>query len=532
VKPKFLWGVSSSSYQVEGGISNNDWDFFTRNEKIKKRISKITKPSQLYKGNSQINLEPAGNAVNSWLPRYYLEDFSLARKLGLNSMRISIEWSRIEPQRGIWDNKAINHYKQMIRSMREMGLNPVITLNHATLPLWILTPPVEFKKKIFQYFLFSPLRELPLGEPVNGDPYWSSLRGWENKETVDEYIQYVIKVVSELKDLVDYWITIGEPIGSIIGGGYLAGIWPPGFFLDGKRTKKVLHNLIEAHIQAYNVITEIDNSDADNDSVPKRVGFTHLMLSVNPLKSYSIFNKINIQSANRFSYFANDYFINAVVKGEEDINYLESCKIRDTKSNNFIYYSNWENKTDFIGVDYYRRVHIYHSLILSLSSAKFVGGVFHNNLDKNSKKSRRLSDLGWEIYSEGLYNVLIYIKKTWNKPVLITENGVADREDKIRSQFIIDHIAEIKRAIDDGVEVIGYLHWSLMDNYEWHEGYNEKGKFGLFNIYFKNNNINKKYERNYTRGAEVLKFLITKIGYGVDKNEFANILLTAREKFT
>ena len=156
----------------------------------------------------------------------------------------------------MWDNKAINHYKQMIISMRKIGLNPIITLNHTTLPLWVLTPPIEFKKKIFQYFLFSPLRELPLGEPVNDDPFWSSLRGWENTETVDEYIQYVIKIVSEFKDQVDYWITIGEPIASIIGGGYLAGIWPPGFFLDGNRTKIVLHNLIEAHVQAYNVIHE------------------------------------------------------------------------------------------------------------------------------------------------------------------------------------------------------------------------------------------------------------------------------------
>ena len=141
MKSNFLWGASTSSYQVEGGISNNDWDFFTRNEKIKKRISKITKPSRLYKGFSQINLEPAGYAVNSWLPEYYIKDFSLAKTLGLNSIRISIEWSRIEPQRGIWDNKAVHHYKHMIKTMRGMGLNPIVTLNHITLPLWVIPPP-------------------------------------------------------------------------------------------------------------------------------------------------------------------------------------------------------------------------------------------------------------------------------------------------------------------------------------------------------------------------------------------------------
>jgi beta-glucosidase len=158
LQSNFLWGASTSSYQVEGGISNNDWDFFTRNEKIKKRISKITKPSRLYKGFSQINLEPAGYAVNSWLPEYYIKDFSLAKTLGLNSIRISIEWSRIEPQRGIWDNKAVHHYKQMIKTMRGMGLNPIVTLNHITLPLWVLTPPTEFKKKNFNIFYFHLLK--------------------------------------------------------------------------------------------------------------------------------------------------------------------------------------------------------------------------------------------------------------------------------------------------------------------------------------------------------------------------------------
>ena len=91
MQSNFLWGASTSSYQVEGGISNNDWDFFTRDEKIKKRISKINKPSRLYKGFSQINLEPAGDAVNSWLPEYYIKDFSIAKKLGLNSIRINIK---------------------------------------------------------------------------------------------------------------------------------------------------------------------------------------------------------------------------------------------------------------------------------------------------------------------------------------------------------------------------------------------------------------------------------------------------------
>jgi beta-glucosidase len=140
-------GAATSSHQVEGGVTNNDWDFFTRSEPIKKRISTLTKPSIFYKNSIQIVLQPAGDAVKFWDPRYYEKDFDLARSLGLNTFRIGIEWARIEPERGQWDQEAIEHYRKMISAMRERGLVPVISLNHATLPLWVLTPPSNVTKK-------------------------------------------------------------------------------------------------------------------------------------------------------------------------------------------------------------------------------------------------------------------------------------------------------------------------------------------------------------------------------------------------
>lgn len=156
----FLWGVSTASYQVEGEITNNDWDYFTRSEEIRKRISRLTTPSIFYKGGHKVVLQPAGDAVRFWNPKYYKKDFDLAKGLGLNTFRISIEWARIEPERGQWDQEAIDHYKNMIRAMRESGLTPVISLNHVTLPLWVLTPPKTFTKKIGQNLLPAPLRDI------------------------------------------------------------------------------------------------------------------------------------------------------------------------------------------------------------------------------------------------------------------------------------------------------------------------------------------------------------------------------------
>jgi beta-glucosidase len=517
----FLWGVATSSYQVEGGITNNDWDFFTRSEHINKRISSLTRPSIFYKGRPQIILQPAGEAVKFWNPKFYVKDFDSARSLGMNSFRISIEWSRIEPQKDEWNQDAIDHYREMILCMKERGLIPVVTLNHFTLPLWVLTPPSIFTKRIGQQLLPSPLRDAPIGYPHSTDLYWNSLMGWENYRTVEEFVKFVERVVSELKDQVDYWITINEPVASVIGVGYIAGLSPPGFFLDGNRAKKVLHNLIEAHVQAYNKITDLDDIDADGDGLPKRVGFAHLMMAVSPSKPVKIVGvtlRDNYEAAKNFEYFVNDYFINAVINGEEDLNYLNTLQRHNKDSKDFITRKDWKNKADFIGLDYYRHVYVYYSNIVALSSARFVGGALIDNLHEQNRHHHQphsiLNDLGWEIYPEGMYHLIMHIENQWkNIPVFITENGVADRSDRYRAPFIIAHLQQVKRAIDDGADVIGYLHWSLMDNYEWQEGFRPEAKFGLFRIdnnisYESNEHQKSDYIRHMTKGAQALKLII------------------------
>ncbi|HZA07377.1 MAG TPA: glycoside hydrolase family 1 protein [Nitrososphaeraceae archaeon] len=565
-KYNFLWGVATSSYQVEGGISNNDWDYFTRSDAIKKRISSLTKPSIFYKGRTQIHLQPAGEAVMFWQPEYYESDFQLAKSLGMNAFRISLEWARIQPKKDQWNQEALDHYKKMLRSMRKVGLTPIVTLNHFTLPLWVLTPPAKIMKNIVQQILPSPLRDAPIGEPLSTDPFWNSLRGWENDRTVEEFVKFTEMMVVELKDLVDYWITINEPVASIVGLGYIAALSPPGFFLDGKRAKLALHNLIEAHIQAYDKITELDDVDADGDGLPKRVGFGHLMTYIIPAKPNSIFgtrisNKNNNdQAAENASYFLNDYFLNAVIKGEEDVNYLNTLKIHDKTSKDFIIHDKWKNKVDFIGLNYYRRIHVYHSIVVALSSARFIGGAFINDLNEKTRSSKSssdsygmLNDLGWEIYPQGIYELVMRLNNKYAKPIFVTENGIADKHDKYRGQFIVAHIQQMKRAIDNGANVIGYLYWSMMDNYEWHESYRPEAKFGLFKVDKDTENSRTDREqhlkRQVTKGAEALKLIIkesvkqdktitiadsaisrAKNDYGIFTADGSNIVISSRKK--
>jgi beta-glucosidase/6-phospho-beta-glucosidase/beta-galactosidase len=215
-----------------------------------------------------------------------------------------------------------------------------------------------------------------------------------------------------------------------------------------------------------------------------------------------------------------------------DLNYLSALQRKDKNSDDFIVHKHWKNKSDFIGVDYYRRVYIYYSNIVSLSSARFVGGAPINDLNVATNQHHGiLNDLGWD---KGLYNLIMQIKTQWNKPVLITENGIADKSDKYRAPFIVAHLQEVKRAIINGADVFGYLHWSFMDNYEWLDNYRPEGKFGLFSI---DRNIGDRNEqldliRQKTKVAEALELIIMKtLSQSIDGKITSFAIAEAENKF-
>ena len=288
-----------------------------------------------------------------------------------------------------------------------------------------------------------------------------------------------------------------------------AGIWQVFFlqvsFLDGNRARSVIHNIIEAHVKAYDMISATDDIDSDGDGIAKFAGFSHLMVIVKPVISKVRMEK-NKEAAKRFSYFINDYFVNAVVKGEEDLNYLNTIQMHDENSRDFRFHEEWKNKTDFIGLNYYRSMYVYQSLIVSLSSAKFVGGAPITDHRHHKQPHGILNDLGWEIYPSGLFDLIMKIHDKWKIPIFVTENGMADKDDKLRAKFIVSHLRQLQRAMKEGARIIGYLHWSLLDNYEWQEAYDPKSRFGLFTV----DRQNRSYDRHVTKGAKALKLIIEK----------------------
>ena len=200
---KFLWGTATSSHQVEGSNSNNNWSAWEQ------------EPGRILHGHK------AGLACDWWGGRWK-EDFDRAAETGQNAHRLSIEWSRVQPRPDIWDEDAIEYYRQMLRGLLQRGMKPMVTLHHFTDPLWL-----------------------------------TEIGGWENDETPALFEKYSIKIVDALKEYTDLWVTINEPnVYTVLG--YFSGAFPPGKN-NFKACIPVLTNLVRGHAAAYRAIHSLQS---------------------------------------------------------------------------------------------------------------------------------------------------------------------------------------------------------------------------------------------------------------------------------
>lgn len=503
---EFWWGVATSSYQVEGHVDGcgkpwkSDWDVFTENNIIKTRVATM---SAIGINTSLGNPE---EAVHHSCIDVFKDDVMLAKSIGMNTYRLSIEWSRIQPvppknnDPTYWidgedfDQESLSMYSSMIDFLIQNQIRPIVTLNHLTLPTWIMTPPT---------ILFP--------DPSISDlEFMRSLQGWENTKTLDAYVKFVEFIVTKFKDDVNCWLTLNEPVASMIGLGYLAGIWSPGFIMDSIRARKAYFNLIRAHVNAYDVIKRVTNSSM--------VGIAHAVAY--PKIGVPIIPVYSDNAKNQFEYFYTYHFLNSVVSGTVDTSLnFDPLKQTNQDCKQFfgIELKNWSPKLDFIGVNYYRSVYVHHIPGLECGSFYFSGGVIEGDQNKNKfQPCNILNDLGWEIYPEGLYMILKSLDQKYNLSILITENGIPEKFDRIndkgiRASFIIAHLQQLLNAMRDGVNVIGYIHWSLVDNFEWQESYNNQSRFGLYSIDrtedYKVKGL-RSYTRTVTKGAIALQDII------------------------
>ena len=381
----FLWGVATAAHQIEGGQRNQWTEWETHNAAtLAAQAEYMYGELENWANIAEQAKNPKNYISGAAVEHYerYLEDFRLAKKMGLNAWRFSVEWSRIEPQEGAWSTEAIDHYKKYAATLKKAGLEPVVTLFHFTLPIW-------FAEK----------------------------GGFTKRKNIEYFVRFCERIVAELGITIKYVITINEP-EVYAAESYLKGNWPPQ--LESKRAMVgVLQNLATAHNQVAKKIHAMNR---------------RYKLSIAKNSSYIYAgddSSISMRSAAVAQYFQDDYFLKKVVK---------SC--------------------DFLGVNYY-------------FSDRFYGTRVHN-------PHRKTSDLGWDLSPENLEFALERLYKKYHMPIMITENGLADADDRHRIWWLEQTMIAMKKARQNGVELIGYLHWSMLDNFEWNKGF--WPQFGLFYV--------------------------------------------------
>lgn len=282
-------------------------------------------------------------------------------------------------------------------------------------------------------------------------PLWlAEAGGWEHPKIEELFERYVTRVLTEYQDLADIWITLNEPMVHVYKS-YVLGQWPPGK-QDFPAAIRVTRKMMRSHVRAYHAIHEIQPS--------ARVSIAKHVLALSPCNPHSFKDKISTLGR---EYLFNQLFVDALHTGVLRVPGMFWERLPAGRT------------LDFIGLNYYTRDFVHNT---GLDLPGILGGACP--IDVHRMIGKRNS-LGWEVYPEGLARFLKAFSR-YKLPILITENGTTTERDGDRWFFIILHLWQVARAIGDGVPVVGYLHWSLLDNFEWAEGY--KPLFGLVGVDF------------------------------------------------
>jgi beta-glucosidase len=404
----FLFGAATAAHQVEGGCLSNHWSAWEH------------EPGNVHDGSN------ADVACDHY--RRFRDDFALARELGHGAQRISIEWSRLVPEEGRFDEREADHYRAVLDSIRENGMEPLPTLHHFTNPLWV-----------------------------------QRRGGWENPSIVDWLADFAERAARAFGDRVAIWWTINEPMVAPALC-YLMGIHPP-CVRDLARALPVARHVLLAHGAMYRAIKGAAAHAPE-------VGPVLQMPYIAPLDPGS---EADREAAAQQDFLFNQYYLEGLLRGVVSPPIGAGEEIPGLRGS-----------YDVVGLNYYAR------MLVSADAAGLVhpaGGMASQGAGGGEAPlvGRRRPDepaefedqMGWEVYPAGLRAQLVRLKNL-GKPIYVTESGMATRDERARCRHLLVHLREIHRAIADGADVRGFLYWTLMDNFEWAEGYSRT--FGLIEV--------------------------------------------------
>jgi beta-glucosidase/6-phospho-beta-glucosidase/beta-galactosidase len=464
----FLWGVASSGFQTEaGGRPANadrraDWHAWT------------TDPENIRTG--RVSGDRVEDGPGVWRPARFRADLRLARRtVHARVFRLGLEWSRIFPRSTagvrlsarptrrqlrrldrLASRRAVRRYRGMLRDVRRAGLRPFVTVTHFTLPRWVHDPIAT--------------RDALAGRDPDADlPAFRRPAGWLDARTVAEFRKYAAYLAWRFGDLVDTWTPLNEPLVVATSGyvnvpGVLAGNFPPGAYSFTAAVTAIEHQA-RANAAAYDAIKRLDRGS--------RVGLVHNLIAFTPADPGSALDRRGTEHAD---YLFNRLWLDATLRGLTDRN--ADGRIDPSERDPAA-----AGKADFVGVNVYFRGRISGlpaplsrriPLLDFLPQTSYASPV--NPAGPPCPST--CSDFGNELYPQGLRDVLATAGE-YRKPVYITESGIADAGDALRRRYLVQHLAVLREAMADRVaDVRGWLHWSLVDNFEWAVGL--RTHFGLY----------------------------------------------------
>jgi beta-glucosidase len=369
----FWWGVSTSGYQTEDKgyppsdprYFQTDWDLYIARGKAPNR----------------------GEGTYSYTQ--FDKDLALLKELGVNHYRFGVEWARVEPRKGVYNEEAIQHYVTMAQKARAAGIEPVVCLWHFTFPDWL----TDFRNKNRSHWLHP-----------DADAHWQA---------------YVTKMVAALKPYVRVYVPQNEPNG-MLPLSYLGDHWPPSELLNTFAYKRAMKACIAQFREAAAIIKQ-QRPDA-------------LVMNVQAMPYWK---RNYLWDPTALVYNAMRRVVYDHLDGVQDV-----C--------------------DLIGINYY------YSQNATFADFFYAG---------RGEKASNYTQMGWVIDPESFYNLIMDVQRRYEKPMVITENGIGTLNEQKKIKYLRDHIIQMKRAMADGADMRGYFAWTLVDNYEWHEGYN--ANFGL-----------------------------------------------------
>ncbi len=385
----FLWGSATSAYQVEGNNSNNDWWVWEQ-------------------GADHILDGGRSGLANDWWENAEA-DIERMAEIGTNAHRLSLEWSRIEPEPSVFDEDALNRYREILQAMQRRNIEPMVCLHHFTNPLWLVE---------------------------KGD--------FDSDLVVDYFERYATKTVQALGDLAPKWLTFNEPMVYFVYR-YLEGLFPGTEHRGWRAGLRAMTNMLRCHSAAYHAIKAVRPES--------QVGLAKHHRVIEPRPGG---HRLDRWWAGRVSWFFNDIWMDSMVTG----------RLRWPFGRGRI--KNLAGTFDFTAINYYSR-----------SLVRFPprrGRLYEKTAPPGAAMT---DDDFFEIYPQGLFKA-IQANLRFGKPIYISENGLPDARDKQRPGFLLTHLREVWRAISFNFPVMGYYHWTLVDNFEWDRGWQQR--FGLIEL--------------------------------------------------